>query len=50
MFWAKKIARYERTLLKEVEIDKKIMITKHAKEVTNHEKDTEHLNTRLSEM
>ena len=50
MFWAEKVARDERTRLKEVEREKKIMIHKHAKDVTNHEKDTERLNTRLSEM
>ena len=50
MFWAEKVARDERTCLKEVERDKNIMIHKHAKGVTNHEKDTERLNTRLSAM
>ena len=33
-----------------MEREKKIMIHKHAKDVTNHEKDTERLNTRLSAM
>ena len=50
MFWAEKVARDERTRLKEVEREKNIMIHKHAKNVTNHEKDTERLNTRLSAM
>ena len=50
MFWAEKVARDERTRLKEVEREKNIMIHKHAKNVTNHEKDTEHLKTRLSAM
>ena len=48
MFWAEKVARDERTQLKEVEREKNIVIHKHAKDVTNHEKDTERLNTRLS--
>ena len=48
MLWAEEVARYERTRLKEVERDKKIMIHKHAKDVTNHKKDTESLTTRLS--
>ena len=50
MFWADKVARDERTHLEEVEREKKIMIHKHAKDVTNHEKGTERLKTRLSEM
>ena len=50
MFWAEKVARDDRKRLKEVEIEKKIMIHKHANYVTNHEKDTECLNTRLSAM
>ena len=50
MFWAEKVARDERTRLKEVERENKIMIHKHAKDITNHEKDTERLNTRLSVM
>ena len=50
MLWAEKVARYERTHLKEVEREKKITIHTHTKEVTNNEKDTESLNTRLSEM
>ena len=50
MFWAEKVARYERTCLKELEREKKIMIHNHAKDVNNNEKDTEHLNTRLSAM
>ena len=50
MFWAEKIARDEITRLKEAEREKKIMIHKHAKDVNNHKKDTERLNTRLSAM
>ena len=50
MFWAEKVARQERTRLTEVEREKKIMIHKHDKDITNHEKDTERLNTRLSAM
>ena len=50
MFWVEKVARYERTCLKEVDREKKIMIHKHAKDVTNHDKNTERLNTRLSAM
>ena len=50
MFWAEKVARDERTRLKEVEREKKITIHKHAKAVTNHEKETESLNTWLSAM
>ena len=36
--------------MKELEREKKIMIRKHVKDVTNHEKYTESLNTRLSAM
>ena len=50
MFWSEKVARDDIIRLKEVEREKKIIIHKHAKDVTNHEKDTERLNTRLSEM
>ena len=50
MLWAKKVERDERTCLKEVERERKIMIHKNAKDITNHEKDTERLNTRLSAM
>ena len=50
MFWEEKVARYEMMRLKEVEREKKIMIHKHAKDVNNHEKDTERLNTLLSTM
>ena len=50
MFWAEKVARDEITCLKEVEREKRIIIHKHTKDVTNHEKDTERLNTRLSAM
>ena len=50
MFWAEQVARDERTRLKEVEIEKKITIHKHAKAVTNHEKENESLNTKLSVM
>ena len=50
MFWAEKVARYEMMCLKEVEREKNIMIHKDAKDVNNHEKDTERLNTRLSAM
>ena len=47
MFWAEKVERDERTCLKEVERERKIMIYKHAKDITNHEKDNECLNTQL---
>ena len=47
---AEKVARDERTRLKELERDNNIMIHKHANYVTNQEKDTERLNTRLSAM
>ena len=36
MFWSEKVERDDRMSLKEVEIEKKIMIHKHAKEVTNY--------------
>ena len=50
MLWAKKVERDEITRLKKVERERKIMIHKHAKDITNHEKDTERLNIRLSAM
>ena len=50
MFWEEKVARDERTFLKEVQREKNITIHKLAKYITNHGKDTEPLNTRLSAM
>ena len=44
MFWEEKVAREERTFLKEEERDKNIMIHRHSKDVTNQEKETGCLN------